>query len=205
MRRWPIRKIMVVAMAAAWFLSYADRVNMSVAVIPMQAEFGWSETVKGFVLASVFVGYISSQLFGGWATDKFGGVRVLAVAVTGFSVFTLLTPMAAETSFTALIAVRAALGLAEGLAVPATYSLIGRWSVTRERAGLLAIVVSGATLGAPGGLMISGWLVQYSGWQTAFYVFGVIGLAWAAYWLLTMHDDPDRHPNISEEERNLLA
>jgi hypothetical protein len=38
---------MMITLAVAWFLSYADRVNMSVASIPMQAEFGWNETTKG--------------------------------------------------------------------------------------------------------------------------------------------------------------
>lgn len=203
--RWPIRKKMAVTMAVAWFLSYADRVNMSVAVIPMQVEFGWTETVKGIVLASVFLGYISSQLFGGWATDRFGGQRVLAVAVIGFSLLTLLTPVAAETSFAVLIVARTLLGVAEGLAVPATYALIGRWSIVSDRARLLAIVVSGATLGAPGGLIISGWLVEHTGWQMAFYGFGTLGLAWAVFWLMRAHAEPDRDPRVSQQERDLLA
>lgn len=60
---------MIITLAMAWFLSYADRVNMSVASIPMQAEFGWDETTKGVVMGSVFLGYIGSQLLGGiWVT-----------------------------------------------------------------------------------------------------------------------------------------
>ncbi|MBT8078209.1 MAG: MFS transporter, partial [Gammaproteobacteria bacterium] len=88
---------------------------------------------------------------------------------------------------------------------PATYALIGRWSVASDRARLLAIVVSGATLGAPGGLMISGWLVEHAGWQTAFYSFGAVGLAWASFWLLRTHGNPDEDPRIGEAEKDLLA
>ena len=43
----PLRRPIMITLAMAWFLSYADRVNMSVASIPMQAEFGWDETTKG--------------------------------------------------------------------------------------------------------------------------------------------------------------
>jgi ACS family sodium-dependent inorganic phosphate cotransporter len=94
--------------------------------------------------------------------------------------------------------------VAEGFAVPATYAFIGRWSPPNERARLLAIVVSGATIGAPGGLMVSGILIENFGWQSAFYVFGVLGFGWAVYWLSTAHDSPALHPRISEQERDLL-
>jgi ACS family sodium-dependent inorganic phosphate cotransporter len=194
----------MITLAMAWFLSYADRVNMSVASIPMQAEFGWDETTKGLVMGSVFLGYIGSQLLGGWLVDRFGAARVMGWSVMAFSVFTLLTPTAAGASFSALIAARVALGVAEGFAVPATYAFLGRWSPPAERSRLLAIVVSGATIGAPGGLILSGVLVDSFGWQSAFYVFGLLGLVWAVYWLMTSHETPEFHPRISDEEKELL-
>lgn len=42
-QRW----LLVCAMALAFFLSNLDKVNMSVAMIPMAEEFGWSSSVKG--------------------------------------------------------------------------------------------------------------------------------------------------------------
>ena len=201
---WPLRRSLMVTLAVAWFLSYADRVNMSVASIPMQAIFGWDETTKGLVMGSVFLGYLSSQLIGGWLADKFGAARMLTYSVLSFSVLTLLTPLAASISFATLIAARIALGVAEGIAVPATYAFIGRWSPPGEVARLLAIVVSGATIGAPGGLMLSGLLVEHYGWQSPFYVFGLLGVFWALYWKLKAHEAPWRHPHISQEERALF-
>jgi MFS transporter, ACS family, solute carrier family 17 (sodium-dependent inorganic phosphate cotransporter), other len=202
---WSVRRSLMVTLAVAWFLSYADRVNMSVAAIPMQAEFGWDETTKGLVLGSVFVGYLSSQLIGGWLADKFGATRMLTYSVLAFSVLTLLTPLAAEISFATLITARIALGVAEGLAVPATYAFIGRWSPPGEVSRLLAIVVSGATIGAPGGLMLSGLLVEHYSWQSPFYVFGMLGVFWALYWKLRAHEAPAQHPGISLEERALFG
>jgi ACS family sodium-dependent inorganic phosphate cotransporter len=95
-QRWSVRKSMMVTLALAWFLSYADRVNMSVASIPMQAEFGWDETTKGLVMGSVFIGYIASQLIGGLLAARIGAKRLLGLAVTAFSILTLLTPLAAQ-------------------------------------------------------------------------------------------------------------
>jgi ACS family sodium-dependent inorganic phosphate cotransporter len=195
---------MMITLAVAWFLSYADRVNMSVAAIPMQAQFGWDETTKGIVMGSVFLGYLSSQLLGGWIVNRVGAARMVGLSVLAFSVFTLVTPLAALWSFEALILVRVGLGVAEGFAVPATYAFMGRWMPTRERARLLAIVVSGATIGAPGGLVASGLLVEAFGWESAFYTFGSLGLFWTAYWMRVARDDPASHPRISDEERALL-
>ena len=175
---------MMIILAMAWFLSYADRVSMSVSSIPMQVEFGWDETTKGVVMGSLFLGYIGSQLLGGWLVGRVGAARVIGLTVLAFSILTLLTPAAAGISFSMLIAARIGLGIAEGFAVPATYAFLGSWSPPGERSRLLAIVVSGATIGAPGGLMLSGVLVENFGWQSPFYVFGLLGLTWAVYWLV---------------------
>lgn len=195
----------MVSLAIVWLVSYFDRVNLSVAIIPMQAEFGWLESQKGVVLAAVFLGYISSQIVGGWLTLYFGAVRLLTIALIGFSTLTLITPMVAERSMIGLMAVRVVLGAFEGLAIPASYTLIGRWSHRSERARMLAIVLCGATLGAPLGLTASGVIVETYGWRAAFYVFGVMGLVWAALWSRLAYDDPEAHPRISPDEITWLA
>ena len=93
-KSWPVRYELVGLCALAWFLSYADRVNMSVASIVMQTEFGWTEFSKGIVMAVFFIGYIISPPAGGWLADKFGGKYTLGIAVLTWSFLTLLTPLA---------------------------------------------------------------------------------------------------------------
>ncbi|WP_375207276.1 MFS transporter [Hyphococcus sp.] len=193
-------KLLASALAAAWFLSYCDRVNLSVAAIAMQAEFGWTETTKGWVMGSVFVGYIASQLAGGALVLRFGAVSVVSLGVIGFSVATLATPAAASHSLTLLITVRIILGAFEGVVIPATYSLVGSWAGANERARLIAIVASGATLGAPGGLMASGFLAASVGWQAVFYVFGGLGFVWSLLWIVVAGKDMQRKPSTSGQE-----
>ncbi len=50
---------------------------------------------------------------------------MLAVGVTAWSLCTLLTPGAAALGLPALVAMRVAMGLGEGVAFPAIHSLIG--------------------------------------------------------------------------------
>ena len=136
MKGLTLRRSMMVTLAVAWFLSYADRVNMSVASIPMQEKFGWDETTKGIVMGSVFLGYLCSQLLGGWIVDRVSAVKMIGYSAILFSLTTLATPYAAQVSFSVLIAARVLLGVAEGFMVPATYAFIGRWSPDNEVDGL---------------------------------------------------------------------
>jgi len=125
----------------AVIIGYTDRVNMSVASVVMRAELGWSQTTKGFVLSAFFVGYISFLMVGGLLASRFGGKRVLGIAVLAWSVFTLLTPFAASESLSLLIAVRIAMGIGEAAIFPATYELFGRWIPASERTGAVSRLV----------------------------------------------------------------
>ena len=80
---------------AAVFICYIDRVNISVAIIPMAESFGWDAETQGLVLSSFFVGYLLLQVVGGRLADRFGGKFVLGAGVLLWSLFTILTPPAA--------------------------------------------------------------------------------------------------------------
>ena len=60
-------------------LGYADRTNLSVAVIAMSRELGWGEASTGTLLASFFCGYVLTQIPAGLAAARFGAKRVLLV------------------------------------------------------------------------------------------------------------------------------
>ena len=55
---WPRYYTVVLLLFAAVFISYIDRTNISVAAIAMKDDLGWTETQKGIVLSSFFVGYL---------------------------------------------------------------------------------------------------------------------------------------------------
>ncbi|MDA1080402.1 MAG: hypothetical protein O2973_01805 [Gemmatimonadetes bacterium] len=73
--RWPHWYTVVLLCGAAVFISCIDRTNISVASIAMQEQFSWTETPKGYVLSSFFVGYVREC---GWPSPFyiFGSDRV---------------------------------------------------------------------------------------------------------------------------------
>lgn len=70
-RRAPV----VLLCFVAFILCNLDRVNMSIAVIPLAAQHGWTSTQMGLVQSSFFWGYLATQILGGLAADKYGGER----------------------------------------------------------------------------------------------------------------------------------
>lgn len=202
---WGRRRTLIVLIMLASAIGYSDRVNLSVAAISMQQHFAWSQTMKGSVLAAFFVGYLAFMIVGGWLAAKFGGRRVLGYAVLWWSVWTLLTPLAAETSLPVLIAARIAIGAGEAMLFPATYDLGARWMPRSETTRLTAVTASGIPLGTVAGLLGTGWLLTRFEWPSAFYFFGVLGLVWCVAWFAFARDRPEDDPHMSPEERSLLA
>jgi len=64
---------------------YFDRVNISIVAPTMMKTFDWDMGVMGLVMSMFGVGYILTQLPGGFLADKFGGKKVLTVGSLGWS------------------------------------------------------------------------------------------------------------------------
>ena len=202
--RWPRRYVVVVLTFIGCIIAFTDRVNIAVAAVAMKDHFGWSETQKGLVLAAFFVGYVSFMFVAGLLANRFGGKRIVGGSVVAWSIFTLLTPVAAMVSIPVLIGTRIAMGVGEAGMWPAAYELFGRWVPSRERTRAVALMNSGGPVGTLVGLMVSGWLVRRYGWAMPFYVFGVIGLLWLIFWFRQVENDPGTDQRLGGEERALL-
>ncbi len=201
----PKRYILVGLCFLATFICYIDRVNISVAIIPMAEQFKWTGTTKGLVLSSFFIGYLLAMLPTGWLANRLGGKWLLGISLIAWSVFTFLTPIAAGLSFGALIATRILMGVGEAASFPAVYNLLARWVPQSERSRAAAINLTGIPLGTVFALSVTGWLVANHGWQSVFYVFGILGVTFALVWLWLVHPRPSDHPTISSGERVKLA
>ena len=185
-RVWPAHYTVVLLISAASFISYIDRTNISVGAIAMQAQFGWSETQKGYVLSAFFIGYIILMLGCGALANRYGGRIVLGTAVIWWSVFTALTPPAAFISLPALIATRVALGLGEAAVFPASINMIGRWVPSIARTRAVTLLTSAIYLGTVFALPLTGWMIRRFGWPMPFYLFGLTGFVWVAVWFTSV-------------------
>eukprot|EP00937_MAST-01D_sp_MAST-1D-sp2_P002991 g2991.t1 len=177
---------------------YADRTNISLAILPMQEALGWDDSVDGIVLASFFVGYATTQVLGGWAAARWGGKPVLCWAVGLWSVFTLLTPAAARVSLPVLYACRALMGVAEGVSLPCMHHLIAMWVPVHERSRFVTLCTSGQFAGTVAAMACSPMVAR--DWASIFYLWGAVGFAWVAAWLWLAASSPEQHRGIGADE-----
>ena len=202
--RWPVRYSLIGLCVLSVFVCYIDRVNISVAVLAMQEEFGWSESLKGLVLSAFFFGYMFFMPASGWLANRLGGRRVLGYAVLWWSLWTILTPVAAAVSLPMLILARIAMGAGEAATFPAVYNLYGRWVPPTERSRAVALLTAGIPLGTLFALTSTGWIIAAHGWALVFYSFGAIGLLWCLLWFPNSTDAPRDHPRMTPAECELL-
>ena len=184
-----------------WTVCYADRMIISLAIVKMEQEFGWSNSADGLLLSSFFVGYTCTQILGGVLAARFGGKPVLAIAVLAWSVLTLATPLAAQTGLWVLISCRVLLGFSEGVTLPAIHQVTAQWVPQRERSRFVGMTASGQYVGTALTL-VSSPLVDIW-WPSVFLVFGAMGVVWLALWQRYAGSSPAnmRLGGISEDER----
>jgi MFS transporter, ACS family, solute carrier family 17 (sodium-dependent inorganic phosphate cotransporter), other len=201
---WPRRYTVVVLLALATAICYVDRVNISIAIIPLAHDRGYDAATTGLILSSFFWGYIGPQMLGGWLADRFGGKSVLSVGVLLWSLGTLLTPAAAGISFGALLAMRAVLGLGESVHFPTVHSLAARWTISSERSRAISLYVSSVSLGTAIALLVSPLIVLSLGWQAVFYISGVLGVIWLVVWLVKAADVPEKCAGVTAQELTMI-
>ena len=175
------RSIVFLAVAAA-YICLIDRLAMSIAVIPMVENYGWSPAEQGSVMSAFFVGYVVLQLPAGWLSDRIGGKWVLGIGVLLWSLFTVLTPPAAAAGVTVLIVCRFLMGVFESVTWPAVYNLFSCWVPLTARGfslGLLNSSIAGGTVIA---MLATPWIIDQWHWQAAFYIYGSLGVIWSLVW-----------------------
>lgn len=200
----PKRWVIVLLCFAAFLLCNMDRVNMSIAILPMSKEFNWNSATVGLIQSSFFWGYLLTQIAGGIWADKVGGKLVLGFGVVWWSIATILTPIAAKIGLPFLLVMRAFMGIGEGVAMPAMNNILSKWIPVSERSRSLALVYSGMYLGSVTGLAVSPALIHKFGWPSVFYSFGSLGSIWFALWLSKAHSSPKDDPELSAEEKKVI-
>ncbi|GLC40516.1 hypothetical protein PLESTB_000705400 [Pleodorina starrii] len=164
-------------------ICYADRSNISTAVLPMAQQFGWDKAYQGVVLSVFFGGYATTQILGGKLADQYGGKMVLAAGVALWSLFTYATPAAAAAGTLPLLVARVMLGVGEGVAFPSIHSLIARNVPVRSQTTAVGIVTAASYAGTALAFGISPLIISKFGWEWVFYAFSGLALLWLPLWL----------------------
>ena len=191
--------------ALALLLCNADRVIMSIVGLPMSKMNGWDVKVLGLIQSSFLFGYALTPIFGGVLADKIGGARVLLGGLLVWSLATMVTPLAASTKSIPLLCLcRVVMGLGEGVALPCMNNVASRWVPKFERSRAVSFCMGGFQSGSMIGLLVAPLLMSRFGIAGPFYVFGAIGVAWAAVWNARATSYPRANERVGEEELKFI-
>ncbi|XP_073706702.1 vesicular glutamate transporter 3 isoform X2 [Garra rufa] len=215
----PKRYIIAMLSGLGFCISFGIRCNLGVAIVEMvnnntvyingtavmqPAQFNWDPETVGLIHGSFFWGYIVTQIPGGFISNKLAANRVFGAAIFLTSVLNMFIPSAARVHYGCVMFVRILQGLVEGVTYPACHGMWSKWAPPLERSRLATTSFCGSYAGAVIAMPLAGILVQYVGWPSVFYIYGVFGIIWYIFWLLLAYDSPAIHPTISEEERTYI-
>lgn len=62
----------------------------------------------------------------------------------------------------------------------------------------------GSSVGAAFTYSLCGIIIEWYGWQYAFYATGTLGVLWWVAWVTRVYESPQEHPWISKEERDYI-
>ena len=170
------RYVLLILGCLANIIAYSDRSNLSLAIVPMEDSLSLDEAQVGFALGAFFIGYIWTQILGGFLALHIGPKPVLLIAVATWSAATLITPPMATTSLGMLVFARIVIGLGEGLLLPCLHTLASSWVPLSERSTAAALMTSGQFLGTALALLC-GPLAEWW-WPSLFFLFGSAGIGW---------------------------
>lgn len=183
-------------------LSSLDRVAMSVALVPMTEEMGYTDSIKGSISSLFSVGYGLGILPSGLLIASLSPRWVMAVGIMFWSIGTIATPLAAaQSSMFFLLAARALVGASESVAIPTVQRLLSNWIPPKKKSLAVATVFAGFQTGTILAYSLSPILIdEFDNWRVLFYTYGGAGLMYLVPWLLLARDSPEASLKITKSK-----
>ena len=193
------RHRVLVLLSVLLVITYLDRVCLAIAGPRMQEALHIGPVAWGWVTAMFTISYAAFEVPSGAMGDRLGPRLVLTRIVLWWSVFTSLTGVVSN--YYLLLVTRFCFGMGEAGAFPNTGIAISRWFPPVKRTSAWGIGMMSSQLGGALAPLLVVPIQMRFGWRASFYLFGVLGVAWAIVWYRWFRDAPAEMPAVSPEER----
>lgn len=201
--RHRVRWLLIFLMFVISAVSYLDRVNWSIAVLPIEQTFHLSDIQFGWIFSAWALGYALFQAPSGHLADRFGPRVTLALGTIWWALFTALTalvPAGLAGSLGLMVGVRFLLGAGESVVYPASNRLVASWIPSQDRGIANGLIFAGVGAGAGITPRLITYVILNFGWQWAFWISALIGLLAGVVWFLVSRDRPREHRWVVPEE-----
>ncbi len=197
-RRWAIS----VLLGFGVLVNYFDRVNLSVSQDALQASFGISAVMFGYLSSAYNWPYALLQLPSGLLLDRFG---VRRVGITSTMIWSVASFAAAiSTGIAGLFGARFLLGIGEAPTFPANAKATGYWFPKDERSLATAMFDAAAKFSSAIGIPLLGLLLLHFGWRWNFAATGLISLLYLALFY-GFYRNPSEDKLLTPAERDFIV
>jgi len=153
-----------------------DATVVNIALPTVQAEIGFGDDARAWVITSYTLPFASLLLLGGRMADRVGGRRTLLVGMVGFATASAIAGVA--TNLAMLVTGRALQGGCAAMMAPAGLALIATsFSDRRGRGKAFAVYGAVASSGAAVGLLAGGVLTEYAAWRWCLFLNVLVAVA----------------------------
>ncbi|WP_449385295.1 MFS transporter [Cellulomonas soli] len=170
-RRW----FVLAAVALAQLMVVLDATIVNIALPSAQADLGFSDNDRQWVVTAYSLAFGSLLLLGGRLADLVGRRRMFLLGLVGFAVASGLG--GAAQTFGQLVGARALQGVFGAMLAPAALSVLTTtFTAPRERGRAFGVFGAIAGMGGAIGLLLGGYLTEHLDWRWNLYVNVVIAV-----------------------------
>lgn len=181
-------------------VGFIDRIVMNVLAVPIQGEFGLSDTQVGlltglaFAVLNVALGIVVARY-----AERGHRVSLIALGTLLWSLATAACGLVGN--WIQLLLARIGVGVGEAVGLPAAQSVLSDYFPPERRATAMSVFLLAPPIGAFLGSAGGSWVGQEFGWRMAFFIATVPGLLLAlAAWTLVAEPPRGRHDRESHGE-----
>ncbi len=183
-------------------ITYLDRVCISVSAPYISKELGLTPVEMGFAFSAFAIAYAAFEVPGGWLADRVGPRKVITRIVVWWSLFTVITGLVNR--LWSLIVVRFLFGAGEAGMYPNSAKVLSRWVPTAERGMATGMMWTYARSGGAVSPLIVVLLLGFMGWRHTFWIFGLVGIVWAAFFYFWFRDHPEEMKGVNQPEIEII-
>lgn len=202
-----LRWYIIGLIALATVINYIDRSAINILWPYIHKDFGIAEADSKNALALIttffMIAYAFGQTFTGKMMDAVGTRIGMGISIVGWSISIALHALAR--SLMAFNIFRLFLGFFEAGNWPGATKSNAEWFPAKERAIAQGIFGAGASLGSVVSAPVIAFFYLAFGWKLTFIFIGILGFLWLIPWLVINKSNPDKHPWITEKEKNHIV
>ena len=178
------------------FFNYADRQAIFSVFEILKVEMGLSDVQLGIVGSSFMWVYAGFGAIAGLVGDRLKRRTLIIGGLIFWSLITVATAL--STTYTHLVIFRALEGFGEAFYFPASMSMLSDYHGPDTRSRAMSFHQSSVYAGTIAGGGLAGYMGQYYGWRSSFYLFGSLGVLLGVLLLLVLRE-PERQQEAAPE------